>query len=70
MECNVGHTDKVIRLVLSAALIVVGIVLWSSAGVVGFIIPAVVAGILTATVRMSWCPIYRVLGLSTCRATA
>jgi hypothetical protein len=70
MECNVGHTDKVIRRVLSAALIVVGIVLWSSAGVVGFIIPAVVAGILTATVRMSWCPIYRVLGLSTCVATA
>ena len=67
MACNVGTTDKVIRIVLSVILIAVGLALQSQAGILALIVPVVIAGILIVTAFTGFCPIYRVLGLSTCQ---
>ena len=64
MTRNINTLDKQVRLVLSAILVIVGIFLSSST--LGLVTPLVVAGILTATVFLNFCPIYRVLGISTC----
>jgi hypothetical protein len=63
MVKNVGTVDKVIRIVLGVALIALIFILqvpikW------GGLIMAVVGVILIATALMNWCPIFRVLGIS------
>ncbi len=63
LKTNVGNIDKVLRLVLGAALLVwffmdQGTGFWHYAKLIG-IVP-----ILTAL--MGSCPLYTVLGLSTC----
>lgn len=58
MNKNVGKTDKVIRYILGAAIIIAGIYFKSWWGVIG-IIPIVTAAI-------SWCPLYSPLGIKTC----
>ena len=60
MKQNVGKTDKVIRLILGAAIAAAGIYynsLW------GFI-----AIITVATALAGFCPLYSIFGLSSCRA--
>lgn len=64
MGCNVGKTDKVIRFLIAAAAVgasflvggVAAYVLWGAAVV------------MVATSAVSFCPIYRALGLNTCGA--
>jgi hypothetical protein len=58
MKCNVGKTDKVIRIILGIAIGALGLYYDSWWGLVG-IIP-----ILTAAI--SWCPLYAALGMKTC----
>ena len=70
MKCNVSRTDKFVRVALSIALIIVGVLLFDSAGMLALIIPVAVALILLSTVLLSWCPIYAVLGWSTCSPEA
>jgi hypothetical protein len=65
MKQNVGNTDRIVRLVLAAALLLV-------AGLVGFgsvagIILIIVAVVAAGTSAVSLCPIYLALGLSTKR---
>lgn len=57
MKCNVGKTDKVIRLILGLAIIATGIYYGSWLGVIGLM--------LIATAVISWCPAYLPFGLST-----
>lgn len=56
---NVGKTDKVIRLVIGIAMIVVGYYLgswlWGIGGLIIFI-----------TGIVDWCLIYKIFGISTC----
>lgn len=60
---NVGSTDKIIRLVLAAVLIAWGILGAGISSVVGIV--AVVAGaILIATAVLNFCPVFRILGIS------
>jgi len=64
MKKNMGSTDKVIRLILAAvfaALYFSGNV----TGVLGYVLLALGA-IFVLTSLVSFCPIYAVVGLSTC----
>lgn len=58
MKCNVGKTDRIIRIILGLAVMALGFYYNSWWGVAG-IIP-----VLTA--MLSWCPFYVPFGLSTC----
>lgn len=60
MKRNMGKSDKVVQLVVAAAVIAAGVVFQSWWGVVGAV------PILTAL--MGWCPPYSLLGINTCAA--
>jgi predicted RND superfamily exporter protein len=60
MKINVGSADKVIRIVLGLLIIVLGIVFKSWWGAIG-LVPL-------ATVALSWCPLYSLLGVTTRKA--
>jgi hypothetical protein len=62
MHSNIGTTDKIIRLLVGLAILVMGIALKSWWGVIG-IVP-----VLTAFVGI--CPAYLPFGISTCRSKA
>jgi Protein of unknown function (DUF2892) len=66
MTANVGSTDKVIRLALALAA-VVGAFVAGFTTVAGILL-LVVGAVLAVTAVTSFCPIYRVLGMSTCPA--
>lgn len=59
MKSNVGGIDKILRIVVGAALLgatVAGLLpVWGYIGIVPL-----------ATGLMGWCPIYPILGMSTC----
>jgi len=57
--CNVGTTDKVIRVIVGAAALVAGYYYQSWWGMLG-LIPLV-------TAAFSFCPLYSLLGIKTCR---
>lgn len=59
MKSNVGSSDKIIRIVLGAAIIAAGFYFKSWFGLVG-IVP-----LLTAFV--SFCPLYSLIGVNTCK---
>lgn len=64
MKQNVGSTDKIIRIVAAvvfAALYFTGTV----TGTVGMVL-LVLGGIFLATSLISFCPIYAIVGMSTC----
>jgi integral membrane sensor domain MASE1 len=62
MKVNEGTTDKVIRIVVGLAIIiVVGFVMKSWWGIIG-ILPL-------ATGLVSRCPMYSILGVNTCKKT-
>ena len=56
---NMGAADRVIRAVAGLALM-----LWAA---MGGPVWAWIGIVLLATAAVSWCPLYRLLGLSTCR---
>ena len=57
MKCNVGKTDRIIRVIAGACIIATGIYLKSWWGAIG-VIP-----IFTAAI--GWCPAYLPFGIST-----
>ena len=59
MQCNVGKSERIIRVFIGLALLGLGAVFDSWWGAVG-IIP-----LLTAAI--GWCPLSALLGFSTCR---
>jgi hypothetical protein len=65
MKRNMGATDRLIRLIVAIVLIILfykGIV----AGTLG-IIALVLALLLTVTSLISFCPLYTLLGMNTCK---
>ncbi|MBD3808017.1 MAG: DUF2892 domain-containing protein [Epsilonproteobacteria bacterium] len=58
MTKNVGKIDKIIRLVIGVVLIVYAVMTGNMLGYIG-IIPIV-------TALMGWCPLYTLLGKSSC----
>jgi hypothetical protein len=64
MKKNIGTTDKIIRLVLAAIIAAVyftGII----TGTLGIVL-LVVAVVLALTSLINFCPLYAVIGMSTC----
>lgn len=66
LQKNVGSTDKLIRYVLSAVLVVVGFlllnqVLWLSIALFVFALA------LTLTALFSFCGLYTLFGINTCK---
>ena len=59
MEKNVGSVDKGIRIVAGVGIIAAGVVYGSWWGAIG-LLPI-------ATVLLSWCPAYALLGIKTCK---
>jgi hypothetical protein len=64
MNANVGSTDKIVRVVLALAAAVLAFV--TGIGSAMGIVLLVVGVVLAATALTGFCPIYRVLGVSTC----
>nr|WP_321411114.1 DUF2892 domain-containing protein [uncultured Carboxylicivirga sp.] len=59
MKCNVGKTDRIIRLILGIVIGGIGLYFKSWWGLVGLI------PVFTALV--SWCPLYLPLSIKTCK---
>jgi hypothetical protein len=59
MKCNVGKADRIIRVILGAGIIAIGIYLKSWWGAIG-VIPIITAAI-------GWCPVYLPFGISSCK---
>ena len=57
MTCNVGTTDRIIRLIIGACIIGAGVYFQSWWGAIG-VIPL-------ATATIGWCPAYLPFGIST-----
>lgn len=68
MTTNEGTVDRSIRALLGVVA-VVGAALVGLGSVPGIVL-LVVAGILLVTAAVGFCPLYRVLGISTCRVPA
>jgi hypothetical protein len=64
MKKNMGNVDKIVRLILAAVL---GYLFFSGAvaGVLGYVLVALGA-IFIVTSFISFCPLYAIVGLSTC----
>ncbi len=59
MKTNVGKTDRIIRVILGAGIIAVGVYFQSWWGAIG-VIPLFTASI-------GWCPAYLPFGISSCK---
>jgi len=60
---NVGSMDKTIRLVAGAALLGLGVLVWGLASTMG-IIATVVGVVLIVTGVVNFCPLFKILGIS------
>lgn len=69
MSINVGTVDRVFRVLLRIVLIALPFISgWTMFGATWAVVLSVVLGIvMLATAAMRMCPIYRVLGMNTCR---
>lgn len=65
MKKNMGGTDKIIRLMIAAVLVVLYFtgILTGTIGIIGLVVAAVM--ILTSLV--GFCPLYSLLGIKTCK---
>ena len=59
MEKNVGVIDKGLRIVVGLVILAIGLYFQNWWGAIG-LIPLV-------TGLVNWCPLYRILGLNTCK---
>lgn len=70
-NANVGRLDRVIRIVAGLALVALPLVttssLWDSA--VARWSVTLVGSVLIVTALVRFCPLYRLVGTSTCRTT-
>lgn len=56
---NIGQTDRILRVVIGAALVIWGLATSNWLGIIG-LVPL-------ATAAMGWCPAYAPFGISTCK---
>ncbi len=65
MKKNMGGADRIIRIVLA---IVVGVLYWQGIieGTLAYVLMTA-AGIFVLTSLVSFCPLYALVGLSTCK---
>ncbi|WP_036155410.1 YgaP family membrane protein [Maribacter forsetii] len=65
MRKNLGSTDRFIRLFIAVALLTT-FYTETVTGTIGYIMAAV-AGVLIFTTFISFCPIYSLLGINSCK---
>ncbi|QQS51660.1 MAG: DUF2892 domain-containing protein [Bacteroidota bacterium] len=65
MKKNMGNADRIIRLLVAALLAILFFTNVVS-GVLGIIL-LVVAGVFVLTSFVSFCPLYAIFGMSTCK---
>ena len=69
-SANVGATDRIIRLILGAVLILLPYIyaspMWAN-GTIRWAIP-VVGLVLIVTALVRFCPAYHLIGVNTCKA--
>ncbi len=68
MKANMGNTDKLVRIL--AALLIAGLYFSGQITGIAAIVLVIVAVIFVATSSISFCPIYKVLGVSTKKKNA
>lgn len=61
MKCNVGRTEQIIRIAAGTAAIILGLYFRNWWGLIGFL--PIITGFI------GYCPIYEILGISTCQGT-
>jgi hypothetical protein len=66
MKKNMGNTDRIIRFIIAAILILLYLN-GTVSGTLGLVL-LVLAGVFILTSFMSFCPIYAPFGISTCPA--
>ncbi len=62
---NVGQVDRMVRAVVAVVALVLALV--AGLDTVGGVILLIVAVVLGGTATMSWCPVYKLTGMSTCQ---
>lgn len=65
MKSNMGIADRVIRVIIAAVIATLYFTHFIS-GTLGIVL-MVVAGIFVLTSLISFCPLYRIIGVSTCK---
>lgn len=65
MKKNMGSTDKIVRLVV-AAIIAILYYTGTLSGTVGLVL-LILAGVFVLTSLVSFCPLYTIFGISTCK---
>lgn len=65
MKKNMGSADRVIRILLGVLFIVLYL-LKTTEGTLGLVL-AIVGGVFVLTSLVSFCPLYTLLGISTCK---
>ncbi len=65
MDTNVGSLDRVLRILAGVALIV-----WAFWGTDAWHLLGWAGVIFLGTAAVGWCPIYRIIGTSTCSIPA
>lgn len=65
MTHNTGNADRVARVVLAIVFAVLGVVLGGTLGIVFFVLAAV----MLVTAAVGFCPLYRLVGINTCKVS-
>lgn len=65
MKKNMGGIDRIIRIIVA---VVIGLLFWQGiiAGTLAYVL-FVVAGVFLLTSFVSFCPLYAIVGLNTCK---
>lgn len=66
MSTNVGSADRIIRLVIAVAALIAAVVLGMGTGWGTVLI--ILAVVMAVTGLVGFCPLYRLMGTSTCPA--
>lgn len=64
MKKNMGNTDRIIRLIVAAVLLIIAFATNLTSGMVSYILVAL-AGIFILTSMISSCPLYLPFGINT-----
>jgi uncharacterized membrane protein len=63
MKRNMSNLDRIVRIVLGGGFVAAGLALGGVAGIVLYLL----AAIMLATAVVSFCPLYKLLGIDTCK---
>lgn len=65
MKKNMGSVDRIVRIIMAA---VIGLLYWKGiiSGTLGLVL-TILAGVFVLTSLISFCPLYTIFGLKTCK---